>query len=67
MPLPAELSERQAMTLGTVDITAALSVLALEKHGLRPGDGPVLVTGTTGGVGSVAVSVLAARGREVTA
>ena len=67
VPLPAELSERQAMTLGTAGFTAALSVLALEKHGLRPGDGPVLVTGATGGVGSVAVSVLAARGREVTA
>jgi acrylyl-CoA reductase (NADPH) len=67
VPLPAELTDRQAMTLGTAGFTAAMSVLALEEHGLRPGDGPVLVTGATGGVGSVAVSVLAARGHEVTA
>ena len=67
VPLPAELTERQAMALGTAGFTAALSVLALEEHGLRPGAGPVLVTGATGGVGSVAVSILAARGHEVTA
>jgi acrylyl-CoA reductase (NADPH) len=67
VPLPPELTDRQAMTLGTAGFTAALSVLALEEHGLRPGAGPVLVTGATGGVGSVAVSVLAARGHEVTA
>jgi acrylyl-CoA reductase (NADPH) len=67
VPLPAELTDRQAMTLGTAGFTAALSVLALEEHGLRPGDGPVLVTGATGGVGSVAVSILTARGHEVTA
>ncbi len=67
VPLPAELTDRQAMTLGTAGFTAALSVLALEERGLRPGDGPVLVTGATGGVGSVAVSILAARGHEVTA
>src|SRR5918997_1931903 len=66
-PLPDGLSERQAMTLGTAGFTAALSVVALEEHGLAPGAGPVLVTGATGGVGSVAVSVLAARGYEVTA
>jgi acrylyl-CoA reductase (NADPH) len=67
VPLPAELTDRQAMTLGTAGFTAALSVLALDERGLRPGDGPVLVTGATGGVGSVAVSILAARGHEVTA
>jgi putative YhdH/YhfP family quinone oxidoreductase len=55
------------MTLGTAGFTAALSVVALEEHGLRPEAGPVLVTGATGGVGSVAVSILAARGYEVTA
>src|SRR5918997_1423718 len=66
-PLPDGLSERQAMTLGTAGFTAALSVVALEEHGLTPGAGPVLVTGATGGVGSVAVSVLAGRGYEVTA
>ncbi|WP_342777338.1 oxidoreductase [Modestobacter excelsi] len=67
VPLPADLTDRQAMILGTAGFTAAMSVLALEEHGLRPGDGPVLVTGATGGVGSVAVSILAARGHEVTA
>jgi acrylyl-CoA reductase (NADPH) len=67
VPLPASLTERQAMTLGTAGFTAALSVVALEEHGLTPGSGPVLVTGATGGVGSVAVSVLATLGHEVTA
>jgi acrylyl-CoA reductase (NADPH) len=67
VPLPDGLTERQAMTLGTAGFTAALSVLALEDHGLRPGAGPVLVTGATGGVGSAAVSILAGRGHPVTA
>ena len=67
VPLPDGLSGRQAMTLGTAGFTAALSVVALEEHGLTPGAGPVLVTGATGGVGSVAVSILAARGHQVTA
>lgn len=67
VPLPPELTERQAMALGTAGFTAALSVAALQRHGLAPGDGPVLVTGATGGVGSAAVSVLAGLGHEVTA
>jgi acrylyl-CoA reductase (NADPH) len=67
VPLPSGLSERQAMTLGTAGFTAALSVVALEDHGLAPGAGPVLVTGATGGVGGAAVSILAARGYPVTA
>lgn len=67
VPLPPTLTERQAMALGTAGFTAALSVVALEEHGLTPGTGPVLVTGATGGVGSVAVSVLAALGHQVTA
>jgi putative YhdH/YhfP family quinone oxidoreductase len=67
VPLPSGLTTRQAMALGTAGFTAALSVLALEAHGLAPDDGPVLVTGATGGVGSVAVSILAARGHQVTA
>ncbi len=67
VPLPDGLTQRQAMTLGTAGFTAALSVVALEDHGLVPGAGPVLVTGATGGVGSVAVAVLAGRGHEVTA
>ena len=65
VPLPAGLSAREAMILGTAGMTAGLSVHALERHGLRPGDGPVLVTGATGGVGSSAVAILAARGYEV--
>jgi acrylyl-CoA reductase (NADPH) len=67
VPLPAGLTGRQAMCLGTAGFTAGLSVLALEERGLEPGTGPVLVTGATGGVGSVAVSILAARGHSVTA
>ena len=67
VPLPEGLTQRQAMTLGTAGFTAALSVLALEEHGLEPGTGPVLVTGATGGVGSAAVAMLSARGHQVTA
>lgn len=67
VPLPTGLSERQAMTLGTAGFTAALSIIALEERGMRSDAGPVVVTGATGGVGSVAVSILAARGYEVTA
>ena len=67
VPLPSNLTERQAMSLGTAGFTAALSVVVLEEHGLAPGGGPILVTGATGGVGSVAVSVLATLGHQVTA
>ncbi|HLZ69065.1 MAG TPA: oxidoreductase [Dehalococcoidia bacterium] len=65
--LPAGLSLREAMALGTAGFTAGLSVQRLEENGLRPGNGPVLVTGATGGVGSTAVSMLAGRGYEVAA
>lgn len=65
--LPAGLDAREAMGIGTAGYTAGLSVLALEELGLTPADGPVLVTGATGGVGSVAVSILAGRGYEVVA
>jgi acrylyl-CoA reductase (NADPH) len=61
------LSTRDAMILGTAGFTAGLSVHALEKHGVPPAAGPVLVTGATGGVGSAAVAILAARGYEVPA
>jgi NADPH2:quinone reductase len=67
VPLPAGLSLRDAMIYGTAGFTAALSVVRLERNGLRPGSGPVAVTGATGGVGSLAVGILAARGYEVTA
>jgi putative YhdH/YhfP family quinone oxidoreductase len=67
VPLPDGLSPRQAMALGTAGFTAALSVVRLEENGLSPegARGPVLVLGATGGVGSVAVAILAARGYEV--
>lgn len=68
VPLPGGLSERDAMTIGTAGFTAALSVHLLEERGrLRPEGGPVLVTGASGGVGSIAVGILSARGYEVTA
>lgn len=67
VPMPAGLTTRDAMVIGTGGFTAALSVIALEKWGLRPDAGPVLVTGATGGVGSMAVSMLAGRGYEVVA
>ncbi len=67
VPLPEGLSTRQAMAVGTAGFTAMLAVMALEDHGLVPGKGPVLVTGAAGGVGSVAVALLAALGHEVAA
>jgi len=67
IPLPAGLSDRQAMIIGTAGFTAALSLDELERHGLRPGHGPVLVTGAAGGVGSMAVSMLSTRDYEVVA
>ncbi len=67
VPMPAALDPRRAMMVGTAGYTAALSVDALERAGLTPGSGPVLVTGATGGVGSMAVGMLAARGHEVVA
>lgn len=67
VPLPDGMDLDQAMIIGTAGYTAALSVVALQTHGLEPGAGPVLVTGATGGVGSVAVSILAGLGHEVVA
>ncbi|GGE15836.1 alcohol dehydrogenase [Aureimonas endophytica] len=64
---PAAFTPRQTMAIGTAGYTAMLAVTALERHGLEPGDGPVLVTGATGGVGSVAVMVLAKLGHSVAA
>lgn len=67
VPLPDGLTTRQAMAVGTAGFTAMLALLALEDHGLTPGDDPVLVTGAAGGVGSVAVSLLAKLGYKVAA
>ena len=65
VPLPEGLSTAQAMAVGTAGFTSMLAVQALEDHGLTPGNGPVLVTGAAGGVGSVATAILAAKGYEV--
>jgi acrylyl-CoA reductase (NADPH) len=65
VPLPDGLTARETMAIGTAGFTAAMSVAALEGRGLAPGDGPVLVTGASGGVGSSAVAILAGRGHEV--
>jgi acrylyl-CoA reductase (NADPH) len=64
---PAGLSGRDAMAIGTAGYTAMLAVIALERHGLAPAHGPVLVTGAAGGVGSVAVALLAKLGFQVIA
>ena len=65
--LPDGMSARDAMAIGTAGYTAMLSVLALENHGLKPADGPVVVTGAAGGVGSVAIAVLSKLGYHVIA
>ncbi|WP_282091658.1 MDR family oxidoreductase [Epibacterium ulvae] len=67
VPLPEGLTPRQAMAVGTAGFTAMLAVLGLEKQGLKPGAGPVLVTGAAGGVGSVATALLANLGYDVAA
>ncbi|MBM3565858.1 MAG: oxidoreductase [Alphaproteobacteria bacterium] len=68
VPLPKGLTLKQAMALGTAGFTAMLAIMALEEHGLKPAnEGEVLVTGAAGGVGSVAVAVLAALGYRVAA
>ena len=65
--LPAGLSPRDSMAIGTAGYTAMLAVIALERHGLKPEHGPVVVTGAAGGVGSVAVAILTKLGFEVIA
>lgn len=67
VPLPAGLTLKEAMALGTAGLAAALSIQRLEDNGLNPDQGPVLVTGATGGVGSLAVSMLATSGYHVVA
>ena len=67
VPLPAGMSPQQSMAIGTAGFTAMLAVIALERHGVTPGSGEVLVTGAAGGLGSVAVAILAKLGYAVTA
>jgi acrylyl-CoA reductase (NADPH) len=67
IPLPDQLSARQAMAIGTAGYTAMLCLMALERHGLSPDSGEVLVTGANGGVGSFAIALLAGLGYSVTA
>jgi acrylyl-CoA reductase (NADPH) len=67
VPLPEGLSLHAAMALGTAGFTAALGIVRMEENGLTPSKGPLIVTGATGGVGSLAVDMLAARGYQVTA
>ncbi len=67
VPLPDGMSPHEAMAIGTAGYTAMLCVIALEQHGLRPDDGPMLVTGAAGGVGSIATALLASRGWHVVA
>ena len=67
VPLPNGLTTRQAMAVGTAGFTSMLAIMALEDHGLNPDQGPVLVTGAAGGVGSVATAILAKLGHEVAA
>ena len=67
VPLPSGLTTRQAMAVGTAGFTAMLAVMALQDHGMQPDQGPVLVTGAAGGVGSVATAILSHLGFEVAA
>jgi acrylyl-CoA reductase (NADPH) len=67
LKIPAPFTSRSAMAVGTAGFTAALCVSALQRHGLKPGDGEVLVTGAAGGVGSVALAMLARLGYRVVA
>jgi acrylyl-CoA reductase (NADPH) len=67
VPLPSGMSPQQAMAIGTAGFTSMLSVIALEGHGVKPESGEVLVTGAAGGVGSVAIAILAKLGYAVTA
>lgn len=67
IPLPSAFTSKQAMAIGTAGYTAMLAVQALERHGLQPSDGEVLVTGASGGVGSIAIALLSRRGFKVVA
>ena len=66
VPLPKSMSLKNSMIIGTAGLSAMLGIIELEDNGMRPDTGPILVTGATGGVGSIAVAVLASLGYEVT-
>lgn len=67
IPLPNGLSAKEAMAVGTAGYTAMLSIMAIERHGITPDRGPVVVTGANGGVGTVAIAILSKLGYSVTA
>lgn len=67
VPLPGKFTTRQAMAIGTAGYAAMLCVMTIERHGIKPGDGDVLVTGANGGVGSIAIALLARLGYRVVA
>lgn len=67
VPLPDGINLREAMALGTAGFTAAMAVVRMEQNGQTPDHGPIIVTGATGGVGSIAIDILASNGYEVTA
>ena len=67
IPLPNGMSSKTAMAIGTAGYTAMLSLIKLENHGIRPSDGKILVTGSSGGVGSFSIAILAANGFDVVA
>lgn len=67
VPLPEAVSTREAMAIGTAGFTAALALVRMEENGMAPGQGPVLINGATGGVGSIAIDIFSARGYDVTA
>jgi acrylyl-CoA reductase (NADPH) len=67
VPLPQGMSSKRAMEIGTAGFTAMLSLMCIEKHGVKPSDGKILVTGATGGVGSLSITLLSAKGYEVIA
>jgi NADPH2:quinone reductase len=67
VPIPAEMSAAEAMQIGTAGFTAALAIHRMEQNGQRPENGAIVVTGATGGVGSIAIDMLSARGYEVVA
>lgn len=67
VPLPEAFTPRQAMAIGTAGYAAMLCVMTLERHGIKPGDGDILVTGASGGVGSIAIALLSGQGYRVVA